>query len=57
MIGTSAKEKVKRSAGSPAFSAPELCLANQGDLSAKAADIWAMGVSTFKKFKEKLYVK
>ncbi|KAL9946531.1 hypothetical protein ACHAQF_001471 [Verticillium nonalfalfae] len=36
-----------KSAGSPAFLAPELCVARHGDVSGKAADIWSMGVSLF----------
>jgi calcium/calmodulin-dependent protein kinase kinase 2 len=36
-----------KSAGSPAFLAPELCVARHGDVSGKAADIWSMGVSLY----------
>jgi calcium/calmodulin-dependent protein kinase kinase 2 len=36
-----------KSAGSPAFLAPELCVARHGDVSGKAADIWSMGVTLF----------
>ncbi|KAK8048361.1 CAMKK/CAMKK-META protein kinase [Apiospora phragmitis] len=36
-----------KSAGSPAFLPPELCLAKHGDVSGKAADIWAMGVTLY----------
>lgn len=35
-----------KSAGSPAFTAPELC-GKHGEVSGKAADIWSMGVSLF----------
>lgn len=40
-------DKSKHSAGSPAFYSPELCTANHGEISAKAADIWAMGVTLY----------
>lgn len=36
-----------KSAGSPAFLPPELCIAKHGDVSGKAADIWSMGVSLY----------
>ncbi|VBB86785.1 Putative calcium/calmodulin-dependent protein kinase kinase [Podospora comata] len=36
-----------KSAGSPAFLPPELCVAKHGDVSGKAADIWSMGVSLY----------
>ncbi|KAK8124897.1 uncharacterized protein PG998_000656 [Apiospora kogelbergensis] len=36
-----------KSAGSPAFLPPELCVARHGDVSGKAADIWAMGVTLY----------
>jgi [calcium/calmodulin-dependent protein kinase] kinase len=36
-----------KSAGSPAFLPPELCVAKHGDISGKAADIWSMGVTLF----------
>lgn len=36
-----------KSAGSPAFLPPELCVARHGDVSGKAADIWSMGVTLF----------
>ena len=34
-----------KSAGSPAFLPPELCVTKHGDISGKAADIWSMGIS------------
>ncbi|RYP80380.1 hypothetical protein DL770_006248 [Monosporascus sp. CRB-9-2] len=37
----------KKSMGSPAFLAPELCTSKHGDVSGKAADIWSMGVSLY----------
>ncbi|KAJ3087575.1 hypothetical protein HK102_010746 [Quaeritorhiza haematococci] len=40
-------DKSKRSAGSPAFFAPEMCMAQHGELSAKATDMWAIGVTLY----------
>ena len=39
--------RTAKSAGSPAFLPPELCVARHGDVSGKAADIWSMGVSLY----------
>ncbi|KAF3022598.1 hypothetical protein E8E14_013641 [Neopestalotiopsis sp. 37M] len=39
--------KTAKSAGSPAFLPPELCVANPGNVSGRAADIWCMGVSLY----------
>ena len=39
--------RTTKSAGSPAFMPPELCVAKHGDISGKAADIWSMGVSLY----------
>jgi len=36
-----------KSAGSPAFLPPELCVARHGDVSGKAADIWSMGATLY----------
>lgn len=36
-----------KSAGSPAFLPPELCIAKHGDVDGKAADIWSMGVTLY----------
>lgn len=36
-----------KSAGSPAFLPPELCVVKHGDVSGRAADIWSMGVSLY----------
>ncbi|KAA8909577.1 kinase-like domain-containing protein [Sphaerosporella brunnea] len=36
-----------KSAGSPAFFPPELCVAGHGDISGTAADIWSMGVTLY----------
>lgn len=42
------KEMVtKKTMGSPAFLAPELCDPKHGDVSGKATDIWSMGVSLY----------
>ncbi|KAI8092476.1 kinase-like domain-containing protein [Halteromyces radiatus] len=40
-------DKLVKSAGSPAFMAPELCIARHGEVSGKAADIWSMGVTLY----------
>ncbi|KAI8638243.1 kinase-like domain-containing protein [Parasitella parasitica] len=40
-------DKLKKSAGSPAFMAPELCTARHGEVSGKATDIWSMGVTLY----------
>ena len=37
----------KKSAGSPAFLPPELCVTHHGAISGKAADIWSMGVTLY----------
>ncbi|KAI9810562.1 MAG: hypothetical protein M1826_003518 [Phylliscum demangeonii] len=36
-----------KSAGSPAFLPPELCVAKHGDVSGKAADLWSLGATLF----------
>ena len=36
-----------KSAGSPAFLPPELCVTKHGDISGRAADIWSMGISLY----------
>ena len=36
-----------KSAGSPAFMPPELCVARHGQISGRAADIWSMGVTLY----------
>ncbi|EPB86469.1 CAMKK/CAMKK-META protein kinase [Mucor circinelloides 1006PhL] len=40
-------DKLKKSAGSPAFMAPELCIAKHGEVSGKATDLWSMGVTLY----------
>jgi [calcium/calmodulin-dependent protein kinase] kinase len=37
--------KTAKSAGSPAFMPPELCVPKHGQVSGRAADIWSMGVT------------
>jgi [calcium/calmodulin-dependent protein kinase] kinase len=39
--------KTAKSAGSPAFMPPELCVAKHGEVSGRAADIWSMGVTLY----------
>ena len=39
--------KLAKSAGSPAFMAPELCIINKEGVSGKPADIWSMGVTLY----------
>lgn len=39
--------KTAKSAGSPAFMPPELCVARHGHVSGRAADIWSMGVTLY----------
>ena len=36
-----------KSAGSPAFLPPELCVVKHGDVSGRAADIWSMGATLY----------
>ncbi|KAJ3059414.1 hypothetical protein HDU98_004563, partial [Podochytrium sp. JEL0797] len=40
-------DKTSKSEGSPAFFAPELCVPRHGEISAKAVDLWAMGVTLY----------
>ncbi|CAG8625939.1 5366_t:CDS:2, partial [Ambispora gerdemannii] len=40
-------DKTKKSAGSPAFMAPELCQVQHGEVSGKATDLWSMGVTLY----------
>lgn len=47
MFEKSSEMKTAKSAGSPAFLPPELCVARHGDVSGKAADIWSMGVTLY----------
>lgn len=47
MFEKSSEMMTAKSAGSPAFLPPELCVAKHGDVAGKAADIWSMGVSLY----------
>lgn len=47
MFEKSKDVRTSKSAGSPAFLPPELCVAKHGDVSGRAADIWSMGVSLY----------
>lgn len=47
MFEKSGNMRTSKSAGSPAFLPPELCVARHGDVSGTAADIWSMGVSLY----------
>lgn len=47
MFEKHAEMRTVKSAGSPAFLPPELCVANHGGISGKAADIWSMGVTLY----------
>ncbi|KAI9672209.1 MAG: hypothetical protein M1831_002023 [Alyxoria varia] len=47
MFEKASEMRIAKSAGSPAFMAPELCIVNHGDVSGKSADIWSMGVTLY----------
>src|ERR1700761_8084137 len=47
MFEKSSEMMTAKSAGSPAFLPPELCVTKHGDISGKAADIWSMGISLY----------
>ncbi|KAI9837525.1 MAG: hypothetical protein M1819_007176 [Sarea resinae] len=47
MFEKQSEMKTEKSAGSPAFLPPELCVAKHGGISGKAADIWSMGVTLY----------
>ncbi|KAG0210925.1 hypothetical protein BGX28_008762 [Mortierella sp. GBA30] len=47
MFGKKGDDLTKKSVGSPAFMAPELCKYDHGEVSGKATDIWSMGVTLF----------
>ncbi|KAI8346975.1 kinase-like domain-containing protein [Mortierella sp. GBAus27b] len=40
-------DKTKKSAGSPAFMAPELCRPDHGDVSGRSTDVWSIGITLF----------
>ncbi|KAI9711961.1 MAG: hypothetical protein M1828_001760 [Chrysothrix sp. TS-e1954] len=47
MFEKTTEMRIAKSAGSPAFMAPELCRVNHGGVSGKSADIWSMGVTLY----------
>ncbi|KAL8772598.1 MAG: hypothetical protein Q9209_002259 [Squamulea sp. 1 TL-2023] len=47
MFEKSSEMLTAKSAGSPAFMPPELCVAKHGDISGRSADIWSMGVTLY----------
>jgi [calcium/calmodulin-dependent protein kinase] kinase len=47
MFDKEGEMKTAKSAGSPAFMPPELCVAKHGQVSGRAADIWSMGCTLF----------
>lgn len=47
MFEKSSDMNTTKSAGSPAFMPPELCVAKHGSISGRAADIWSMGVTLY----------
>lgn len=47
MFEKSSAMSINKSAGSPAFMPPELCVAKHGEVSGRAADIWSMGVTLY----------
>ncbi|KAF1837882.1 Pkinase-domain-containing protein [Decorospora gaudefroyi] len=47
MFDKEGEMKTAKSAGSPAFMPPELCVAKHGHVSGKAADIWSMGCTIY----------
>jgi [calcium/calmodulin-dependent protein kinase] kinase len=44
---TKDNDRLKSSNGSPAFASPELSQVGMSDVSGRAADIWAMGVTLY----------
>lgn len=47
MFEKSSEMRIAKSAGSPAFMAPELCVVKHGNVSGRPADIWSMGVTLY----------
>ncbi|KAG0364934.1 hypothetical protein BGZ54_007021 [Gamsiella multidivaricata] len=47
MFAKKGHDLTKKSAGSPAFMAPELCRYGHGEVSGRATDIWSMGVTLY----------
>ncbi|KAG0283378.1 hypothetical protein BGZ96_012261 [Linnemannia gamsii] len=47
MFNKKGDDLTKKSAGSPAFMAPELCRHDHGEVSGRATDVWSMGVTLY----------
>jgi [calcium/calmodulin-dependent protein kinase] kinase len=47
MFDKEGEMKTAKSAGSPAFMPPELCVAKHGQVSGRAADIWSAGCTLY----------
>ncbi|KAF2669206.1 kinase-like protein [Microthyrium microscopicum] len=47
MFSKDSEMTTTKSAGSPAFMPPELCVAKHGEVSGRAVDIWSMGVTLY----------
>ncbi|KAF9346068.1 hypothetical protein BGX26_002447 [Mortierella sp. AD094] len=47
MFNKKGDDMTKKSAGSPAFMAPELCRPDHGEVSGRATDVWSMGVTLY----------
>ena len=47
MFDKEGQMKTAKSAGSPAFMPPELCVARHGEVDGRAVDIWSMGVTVY----------
>lgn len=47
IFGKMAEMRTSKTAGSPAFLPPELCVAQHGEVSGTACDIWSMGVTLY----------
>ena len=47
MFEKSSDMMTAKSAGSPAFLPPELCVSRHGDISGKAVDVWSMGITLY----------
>ncbi|KAG0005467.1 hypothetical protein BGZ65_011089 [Modicella reniformis] len=47
MFDKKGNDMTRKSAGSPAFMAPELCQLHHGEVSGRATDVWSMGVTLY----------
>lgn len=47
MFNKKGDDLTKKSAGSPAFMAPELCRHDHGEVSGRATDVWSMGITLY----------